>query len=111
MVGGTWFASLPACGGSAPEAKTAGQSHDTDTADYEADAAASDSYCLDGTCFDCGESFCMLGWYCDEEVAGGPACSFVPECGSESNCDCVESALASSCSCTERNGGVYVRCE
>jgi hypothetical protein len=105
------LASLQACGSGTPSAKTGGKSKTTEHRDDGGEETVSDSYCLDGTCFDCGESFCMLGWYCDESMAGGPGCSFVPECGSESSCGCVESALTSACSCDERNGGVYVRCD
>ncbi len=111
LAGSVCLSSLEACGGGTPSAKTGDKARGSDGSDYEGDETVPDSYCLDGTCFDCGESFCMLGWYCDESMDGGPGCSFVPECGSESNCGCVESALTSACSCEERNGGVYVSCE
>ncbi len=104
---------LQACGSGTPESRTASRRSTAGTSDDTAGSSASaaaDSYCLDGTCFDCGESFCMMGWYCDESLAQGAGCLFVPECGSESNCDCVQSALDSGCSCEERNGGVYVLC-
>jgi len=105
------LALVSGCQGGTPDAKTGGKSRTGATKDHRSQRSADDGYCVDGTCFDCGDGFCMLGWYCDQNMPGGPGCSFVPECGSESNCSCVESALDSACTCEERNGGAYVRCE
>jgi hypothetical protein len=51
------------------------------------------------------------GWYCDLGVRGGPACSFVPECETRSNCACVTAVLGGGCRCDERDGGAYVTCD
>ena len=69
------------------------------------------SYCTDEGCFDCGDGFCMQGWYCDLGVRGGPACSFVPECEAQSSCACVTAVLGGGCRCDERDGGAYVTCD
>jgi hypothetical protein len=112
LGGALWLGGpLAGCGGSNPEAKTGGKSTARGSDDQGVDEQTPDGYCLDGTCFDCGQSFCMLGWYCDESMAGGPGCSFVPECGGESECGCVEAAVGSGCSCEERDGGAYVHCK
>jgi len=105
-----------ACGGGAPPPASPGDAtgDDGDTARVEAPAESSTmvaSYCTDEGCFDCGESFCLQGWYCDLGVRGGPACSFVPECETRSNCACVTAVLGGGCRCDERDGGAYVTCD
>jgi hypothetical protein len=77
----------------------------------EAATAPQASYCNDEGCFNCGETFCLQGWFCDLSVRGGPACSFLPECEGQSSCACVSPALGGACRCEERDGGAFVRCD
>lgn len=65
--------------------------------------------CSGGTCIVCGDAQCPKGFFCDESSAK-PACQWVPTCTDSVSCSCVERALAGKCSCTERDGGTYVRC-
>jgi hypothetical protein len=63
--------------------------------------------CADQSCFKCGEGICPKGFYCDEKAGG---CAWLPECPSDASCSCVKQG-AGDCSCEERSGGIYVRCE
>lgn len=77
----------------------------------EADTASSAEAdpCADGSCFACGSGLCPAGFYCDESAAGGPGCSWLPECAPKSSCACIDRVL-SDCSCSESNGGPRVSC-
>ncbi len=65
--------------------------------------------CSDGTCIPCGDAQCPNGFFCDESTSK-PTCQWVPTCARAAGCNCVERALSSKCSCTEHDGGAYVRC-
>ncbi len=67
--------------------------------------------CSDGTCFECGDGLCPVGFYCDERAPGGPACSWLPECAEKATCSCVLGVLGSSCSCDDSDQGPRVSCE
>lgn len=78
---------------------------DEDSADES--ETASDP-CADQSCFRCGDGICPKGFYCDEKAG---ACSWLPECASEASCSCVKQGAGDSCTCEEKSGGVYARCE
>ncbi|HMJ14278.1 MAG TPA: hypothetical protein VK524_22840 [Polyangiaceae bacterium] len=73
-------------------------------------AAPSLPSCEDGTCFTCGDTICLSGFYCDTGAAGGPACSWLPACTKGASCGCVKKELGAGCSCEERSGGLHVTC-
>jgi hypothetical protein len=107
-----------ACGGastegpaSADDVDESGDSESFEAGEGPASAGPSGPDCSGGTCFSCGESMCLPGYYCDHDVAGGPACSWLPECVESASCDCVKKVLGKSCDCEERNGGTYVSCK
>ncbi len=66
--------------------------------------------CSDGACFECGDTVCFPGFYCDEGGANGPGCSWLPACASTSSCSCLANQLTD-CACEERDGHAFVRCE
>lgn len=103
------------CGGAgttpAKSSDGVGPERGMDAAADGSSAAREPTYCADSGCFDCGDSFCLLGWYCDLSLPAGPACLAPPECGGSTSCDCVEPSLAANCSCEERGDGVYVTCQ
>ncbi|MBN2192370.1 MAG: hypothetical protein JW751_06105 [Polyangiaceae bacterium] len=104
-----------ACGGTKPEAATPdddeGDDRDPSGPTTATDrATAAKTYCTDDSCFNCGDSFCMVGWYCDLSLSGGPACTPLPECDGAADCDCVSAALGGNCRCEERGGGLYLTC-
>jgi hypothetical protein len=106
-----WLAVASGCGGSQPSAR-----HHT-SGRHAADTPASESSepdtagCHDETCFVCGGAMCLKGFYCDQGLSGGPACSWLPECAGEATCSCLKSVLGSECSCEERDNGVFLRCQ
>lgn len=65
--------------------------------------------CSDGTCIPCGDAQCPKGFFCEESTSK-PTCQWVPTCSQAVSCNCVERALSGKCSCTEHDGGAYVRC-
>ncbi len=67
--------------------------------------------CDDGTCSKCGSGICPAGWYCDEKVSGGGACSWLAECAEKPSCGCVTRVLGASCKCREEDGGLKVACD
>lgn len=101
---------------SASSAADTETSTDTDptTAEQEDSPAASTAAkapsCDDGTCSPCGAGICPAGWYCDEGVSGGAACSWLKECADKPTCGCVKRVLGSSCQCREEAGGLKVSC-
>src|SRR5262245_31432126 len=80
-----------ACGGGAPEPATAeraggaerspSEAHEesasTAESEREEPAVAKRAACDDGTCTQCGDAQCPIGWYCDESAKGGPACGWL----------------------------------
>ncbi len=108
---------VSSCGGATPKAHAPREQADDTPAGST--SGSSDSApetpqapsCDDGTCFPCGDGICPKGFYCDRKAAGGPACSWLPDCAKQVSCDCVTKTLGSGCSCNADNGGVYVDCE
>ena len=108
------------CGGSTtPDAKSGGDSpaSATDGADLTDQgggevgvAAPRLPSCDDGTCFSCGDTICMTGFYCDADAPGGAACSWLPACTERGVCGCLKRELGANCSCEEKNGGPHVTC-
>lgn len=110
-------------GGGAPEPRTAenADNEDVSPASAEEDASTDDSEatasaapkdpCADGSCFSCGKSMCLPGWYCDEGAKGGAACSWLPECATSPSCKCITKVLGAACSCKDDGGGPHVTCE
>ncbi|HEX2735470.1 MAG TPA: hypothetical protein VHM70_27905 [Polyangiaceae bacterium] len=108
---------LTACGGSASsEPNTASKANQATPEDSEPSLDVAETSpepapkpvdaCEGGGCTHCGDAVCLTGFYCDEGVQ---ACAWVPDCGKEPSCGCIEKAL-SGCSCVERDGGLYVHC-
>ncbi len=102
----------PACGGSAsvpkspePKAEQVAEPHES-TERSDSDTSAD---CSDATCFKCGQALCLQGFYCDES-ASVANCQWLAKCGKAGGCGCIQAALGASCTCTERNGGTFVKC-
>jgi hypothetical protein len=74
----------------------------------EDEGQSSSDPCADQSCFRCGDGICPKGFYCDEKAG---ACSWLPECAGEATCSCVKQGAGDGCSCEEKSGGVYARCE
>jgi hypothetical protein len=68
--------------------------------------------CEDGSCFSCGETACLNGFYC-AVTPRGRGCAWTPSCASRVTCDCLAATLRESpgCVCEEKAGGVYVSCD
>ena len=113
---------IGACGGgSQTPTQSADDAHTTPEADSSSgatqtsdrasdEAAPTGPDCSDQTCFPCGEGLCPVGFYCDEQAARGPACSWLPECAEVASCACVQGVLGSGCSCDDASGGPRVTC-
>lgn len=113
---------IGACGGgSQAPTQSADDTHTTSEADpsnepgqasdaTSEEAAPTGPDCSDQTCFPCGEGLCPVGFYCDEQAARGPACSWLPECAEAASCACVQGVLGSGCSCDDASGGPRVTC-
>ena len=65
--------------------------------------------CHDDTCFVCGQGICLPGFFCDESN-GQPNCQWIAKCGHTATCACLSEVLGSGCKCSERNGGVFIKC-
>jgi hypothetical protein len=68
--------------------------------------------CDDGSCFACGEAICLSGFFCSVGKTGH-GCAWLPSCGGRPNCGCITPSLRDdpSCTCQEKEGGVYVTCD
>jgi hypothetical protein len=89
------------------EARDAARRGSSDGTDEEESEVAIDP-CADQSCFRCGDGICPKGFYCDEKAG---ACSWLPECAGEASCGCVKQGAGDSCTCEEKSGGVYARCD
>ncbi len=101
-----------ASGGSTntPESQTSDSEGDYASDDFGGDAseeAPVQNPCADGSCTSCGDNVCLEGFFCDEQAQ---ACSWLPQCADDFSCSCLKQTLTD-CSCSEREGGVYVSCE
>ncbi len=112
---------LAACGGSGSDAKSpdgAGSAGDSSSGDsgWTGESGSSDADgpsgpdCSDGTCFECGTGICPKGAYCDQDVDGGAACAWLPECSGSPSCGCITGVL-SGCSCDDASGAPMVTCQ
>jgi hypothetical protein len=99
------------CGGAQPQARHRASGARADDSPASESSEPDTAGCHDETCFVCGEAMCLKGFYCDQALGGGPACSWLPECAKEASCSCLKSVFGSACSCEERDNGVYLRCE
>jgi len=99
------------CGGTRPvDAKPA--SHMKARTVVESDSEKTETpgpNCADGTCFPCGPGICIPGFFCDETSAQ-PNCQWLSKCGRSTNCECLKETFGNNCACTERSGGIYVKC-
>ena len=113
LVGLFVVASSLACGGSEastppPRSATASENaafpeQTRVTADEVPEPA---SPCAGSDCFECGDAVCLPGFYCDETRG---VCSWLPACGQQTGCDCVQQTL-SDCRCEQRANGIYANC-
>ena len=63
--------------------------------------------CEDGSCFSCGDTICLPGYYC-ETVGGNTGCAWNGPCAKDASCACLGSQPG--CSCEERDGHAFVTC-
>jgi hypothetical protein len=109
---------LAACGGSTPppeppkhepaEAKGKAESRPEE----DTSARRSGVECDDGSCFACGDAVCLSGFYCAIGKSGR-GCAWLPSCPGKPTCACIAPTLREepSCSCQEKEGGVFVTCD
>jgi hypothetical protein len=109
---------LAACGGATPPTAqkpaagaTASKTKTAEPAPKE-DEGRGGIQCEDGSCFACGEAICLSGFFCSVGKAGH-GCAWLPNCSGKPTCGCITPALREdpSCSCQEKEGGVYVTCD
>ncbi|HQB46945.1 MAG TPA: hypothetical protein PLV85_25235, partial [Polyangiaceae bacterium] len=64
--------------------------------------------CEDGSCFACGDTVCLRGYYC-EKIGATSGCAWNGPCAKRANCACLASVAGadSSCSCEERDGHAF----
>ena len=99
------------CGGSnATVAKPAVPAKNKPATDDEVtNSEAPGPDCSDGSCFACGPGICIPGFFCDES-SSQPNCQWLAKCGRAATCDCLNETLGKGCKCSERSGGIYVKC-
>ncbi|HTM43461.1 MAG TPA: hypothetical protein VL137_00825 [Polyangiaceae bacterium] len=66
--------------------------------------------CAGGECSVCGPGVCALGMFC-VEGKDGAGCSWLPDCGSNDQCGCINKHLGSGCHCEQADKAVRVRCD
>jgi hypothetical protein len=105
------FSTLASCGGANQPVKSRPGAPVARVAEESPKAAPKKSGpdCSDGTCIACGDAACPKGFFCDESTSK-PTCQWVPTCSQACTCSCVERVLSGECTCTERDGGAYLRC-
>lgn len=68
--------------------------------------------CDDGSCFHCGDTVCLPGYYCETngEISG---CAWNATCAKDATCGCLQGELRNDprCTCEERGGNAFVSCE
>jgi hypothetical protein len=109
---------MAACGGAAPAParKSPGASAPSKAKAAESppkdDETRGGVQCDDGSCFACGEAICLSGFFCSVGKSGH-GCAWLPNCGGRPSCGCITPSLREdpSCSCQEKEGGVYVTCD
>jgi len=107
------------CGGSEPSPASPKAESDTTQpgkargrATDEAAGSHASTQCDDGSCFACGDAICLVGFYCAVGKSGR-GCAWLPSCATKASCACIAPTLREdpSCSCQEKEGGVYVTCD
>lgn len=102
-----------AAGAAGPGAKSADGS---DPVPGESEGTASSGpqlpSCDDGSCFPCGDTICLPGYYC-ESTGENTGCAWSGKCAEKASCACLASQLANdpACRCEERDGHAFVTCE
>jgi hypothetical protein len=117
---GLWISVLllAACGGATPAKvqpspfPAAAARNKASNAPAKDDDGRGGVQCDDGSCFACGEAICLSGFFCSVGKSGH-GCAWLPNCSGRPNCGCITPALREdpSCSCQEKEGGVYVTCD
>jgi hypothetical protein len=109
---GSLTLALTHCGGQPkhPVREAAPREEPTIAESVEATEEKSGPDCKDGSCIRCGDATCPKGFFCDES-SGKASCQWVPTCTDAVDCTCVKKTVSESCDCTEREGGVYLRCK
>jgi hypothetical protein len=109
---------VAACGGAqpatvrkAPVESASGKTKGPEPAPKDEEGRAG-VQCDDGSCFACGEAICLSGFFCSVGKSGH-GCAWVPSCGGRPTCGCITPSLREdpSCSCQEKQGGIYVTCD
>jgi hypothetical protein len=90
------------------ESEPAGKRKDGPSA-AEAPAGPKKPSCADGSCFECGEGICPVGYYCESSHGAPAACGWSPACAQKATCACLEPS-AKGCRCEEKNGAPLVTC-
>ncbi|MBX3131502.1 MAG: hypothetical protein KF718_32595 [Polyangiaceae bacterium] len=106
---------LFSCGGAVAAGSGAARADEQSSGDADSKATGHDetspsaaaAACQDADCFACGEGLCPKGFYCDRQAPGGPACSWLPECATNTSCACLGRVLGDACACTESGGGSF----
>ena len=109
---------LAACGGSTPPPEP--PKHEPAEAkakveprpEEDQSARRSGVECDDGSCFACGDAVWLSGFYCAIGKSGR-GCAWLPSCPGKPTCACIAPTLREepSCSCQEKEGGVFVTCD
>jgi hypothetical protein len=105
---------LVSCGGPAstgPSARSAGEDPADTTASTDPSGPRLPN-CEDGSCFACGDTVCLKGYYC-ETLGNVSGCAWNAPCANKASCNCLTSQPShdSSCSCEERDGHAFVSCQ
>jgi hypothetical protein len=103
---------LVSCGpaSSSPTARSAGDAPADTSASTDSSGPRLPS-CEDGSCFACGDTVCLKGYYC-ERLGNVSGCAWNAPCANKASCSCLTSQPShdSSCSCEERDGNAFVSC-
>lgn len=107
---------LTACGGpssNGPAAKTTGDASG-ESSDPGASGPAGPQLpsCDDGSCFHCGDTVCLPGYYCESD-GDSNGCAWNGKCAKQATCACLASELSNDprCSCEDRDGHAFVTCK
>ncbi|RYE91515.1 MAG: hypothetical protein EOO75_08730 [Myxococcales bacterium] len=66
--------------------------------------------CADGSCFECGEGICPVGFFCETAGSATPACASSTTCAQRPTCACL-GAQIKGCTCEDRGGVPHVKCD
>lgn len=65
--------------------------------------------CSDGSCFECGEGICPVGFYCETAGGAAPGCGWSAACAQKPSCACL-APTTKGCTCQDRGGFPHVSC-